>query len=65
MPKESAEYPYQIFNPSGQLVLQAPESCRHPKLVELALAEAGYSIFLNGKRLTKTTLRRSVSEPST
>lgn len=58
------EYPYKIYNPAGELVLQAPESCRHPKLVELALVEAGYSISLNGRKLTKTALRRSASDPS-
>lgn len=62
---ETAEHPYRIYNPTGQLVLQAPESCLYPKLLELALAEAGYTIYLHDKKLTKTTLRRSVSELST
>ena len=52
--------PYQVYNPSGELVLQAQESARYPKLLELALLEAGYTIKLNGKRVTKTEIRKEV-----
>lgn len=45
--------PYQVYNSAGALVLQAPESCRHSKKVELDLLEHGYTIKLNGKRITK------------
>lgn len=53
-----ADYPYQISSPEGNVVLQAPESCRHPRKVELDLLEAGYTIRLHGKRLTKTEIRK-------
>ena len=45
--------PYQIYNREGVLVLQAPESCRHSRKVEKELLEYGYTIKLNGKRITK------------
>ena len=47
------EYPYKIINSAGEQVLQAKESCRHPKKVELDHLENGYTIKLNGKRITK------------
>ena len=53
-----ADYPYQISSPEGNVVLRAPESCRHPRKVELDLLEAGYTIRLHGKRLTKTEIRK-------
>lgn len=54
-----ADLPYQVFNPAGQRVLQAPESCRYPVKTELSILEAGYAIRLYGKRITKTELRRN------
>ena len=55
------DYPYQIINPSGQCVMQAPESCRYPKNVELDLLEAGYTIRLHGKRITKSDIRKGIA----
>lgn len=55
-----AELVYQVFNPQGVCVMEAPESCRYPRLVELSLLEAGYTIRLNGKRITKTETRKEV-----
>lgn len=52
------EYPYEIINPSGQAVMHAPESCRYPRRIELDILEAGYSIRLHGKKITKMELRR-------
>lgn len=52
------ELPYQVFNPDGVGIMQAPEKCRYPRRIELSLLEAGYSIRLNGKRITKTELRK-------
>ena len=43
------DYPYTVTSPSGEIVLQAAESCRYPRLVELALLEAGYIVRLHGK----------------
>ena len=45
--------PYQVYNSDGALVLQAPESCRHSKKVELDHLENGYTIKLNGRKITK------------
>lgn len=45
--------PYQVYNSDGTLVLQAPESCRHSKKVEQDLMENGYTIKLNGRKITK------------
>lgn len=45
--------PYQVYNSEGALVLQAPESCRHSKIVERDHLENGYTIKLNGKKITK------------
>ena len=52
------DFPYTVTNPSGEIVLQAAESCRYPRLVELALLEAGYTIRLNGKFLTRADIRK-------
>lgn len=51
---------YQVINPAGTVVLQVQEWARYPKLLELALLEAGYTIKLNGKRVTKTEIRKEV-----
>lgn len=55
------EFPYEVINPGGHVVLSAPERCRYSRRTELELLEAGYTIKLNGKRLTKTELRKEVS----
>ena len=54
------ELPYQVFGPSGQCLMQAAESCRYSPRIELSILEAGYTIRLHGKRITKTDLRREV-----
>lgn len=56
------EYPYQVIPPSGQLGgLIAPESCRYPRTTELSLLEAGYTIRLHGKKITKTELKKEAA----
>lgn len=55
------DLPYQVFDPSGRCVIHAPESCRYPRKTELSILEAGYTIKLNGKRITKTELRKEVN----
>lgn len=50
------ELPYQVFNPQGVCIMQAPDSRR----IELSILDAGYTIRLNGKRITKTELRKEV-----
>lgn len=47
------DYPYIVFNPAGELVLQAAESARYSRRVELEMLGAGYTIRLHGKRITK------------
>ena len=47
------EYPYKVINSAGVQVLEARESCRHSKKVEMDHLEAGYTIMLHGKRITK------------
>lgn len=54
------DYPYTVTNPAGEIVLQAPESCRYPRLVELALLEAGYTVRLHGRKITKTETRKEM-----
>lgn len=55
------EYPYKVINSEGVQVLQAPESCRHSKKVELDLLENGHTIKLHGRRLTKKEVRDRVN----
>lgn len=47
------DLPYQVIDPNGNTVLQADESCRYSKEVELGLLKHGYTIRLNGKKITK------------
>lgn len=52
------EYPYEVSPPPGKSGgMVAPESCRYPRHVELSILEAGYTIRLHGKKITKTELR--------
>lgn len=53
------QLPYQVYSAYGDLVLQAPESCRYPKPMEQALLEAGYTIRLNGRKITRRELTGS------
>ena len=52
------EFSYEVFSPSGQKIMVAPESCRYPNHIELDMLEAGYTIRLHGKKSTKTELRK-------
>lgn len=51
------EHPYVVTSPCGELVLRAGEECRYSKRIELALMDAGYTIRLNGRKLTKKEVR--------
>lgn len=55
------DLPYQIISPSGQPLMEAPERCRYPRKVEQSLLDAGYTIKLNGRRITKTEVRRELA----
>ena len=52
-----ADYPYVVYNSAGAPVMQAPESCRYPKETERSLLDAGYTIKLHGKKLTKKEVK--------
>lgn len=54
------DYPYPVTNPAGEIILRAAESCRYPRLVELTLLEAGYTVRLHGKKITKTETRKEM-----
>ena len=54
------DYLYEVINPGGQPVMAAPESCRYSRRLELAMLEAGYTIKLNGKKLTKAEVRKGI-----
>lgn len=47
---------YTVHNPAGELVLQAPESCRYSRRVELEMLAAGYTVRLHGRKITKKEL---------
>lgn len=52
-------YDYEVIPPAGQLGgLIAPVSCRYDRKTELSLLEAGYTIRLRGKKITKTELKK-------
>lgn len=50
-------YPYQVYNPAGTLVLQAPVNCRYPRTRERQLLDAGYTIRLEGKKILKRDVK--------
>ena len=53
------KYPYEVIPPPGQPGgVEAPESCRYPKDVERQLLEAGYTIKLHGKKISKKETRQ-------
>lgn len=54
------KYPYKAFNPVGEVVLQSIPECRYPRAVELQMLEAGYTIRLHGKKLTKADVKKEV-----
>lgn len=58
-------YPYTVHNPAGVQVMSATEICRYPRNVELSLLDAGYTIRLHGKRITKTDLRKEKANAKT
>ena len=55
--KDEQAKSYQVYDREGRLVLSAPESCRYSRSVEQSLMDNGYTIKLNGKRITKKELR--------
>lgn len=56
-------YAYEVIPPTGRDGgTIAPASCRYDRKTELSLLEAGYSIRLHGKKITKTEIRKEVKE---
>lgn len=52
---------YEVIPPAGMSGgLIAPASCRYDPKTELSLLEAGYTIRLHGKKITKTELKKEV-----
>ena len=49
---------YQVFDSSGRVVLDSDVCCRYPRTMELNLLDAGYAVKINGKKLTKTEIRK-------
>lgn len=49
---------YQVYDPAGKLVLQSTENCRYSVALEMSMLNAGYTIKLNGKRLTKAGIKQ-------
>ena len=54
------DYPYQVINPDGKVVMVSASNCRYSRSQELMLLENGYTIKLNGKKLTKADLRKDL-----
>lgn len=53
------KYPYEVIPPPGQPGgLEAPESCRYDKKTEKSLLDAGYTIKLHGKKITKKEIKQ-------
>lgn len=48
---------YQVFDSDGRLVLRATADCRYDKQTERQMLESGYTIKLNGKRITKKEVK--------
>ena len=48
---------YIVKSPEGKIVMHSETGCRYPKNVELDLMDHGYTLHLNGRRLTKKEVR--------
>lgn len=56
--------PYvEIYDPAGRLLEMAHDGCaRHSTAAELDMLERGYTIRINGKKLTKKELKEKSDE---
>ena len=52
------EYPYEVISPLGQPVMEATIECRYPPAQELRMLEAGFTIRIYGRKITKAEIRR-------
>ncbi len=44
---------YKVYNRDGRIMMSCPPKLRYSKKIELSLIENGYTIKLNGKKITK------------
>lgn len=56
------DFTYKVYDRNGRRVLSAPESCRYDRKTEQSLLAAGYTIKLNGKRITKKELAETATK---
>ena len=49
----TTDRPYRIYDRDGRLVESRPESLRYPRKIELSILNAGYTIKLNDRKITK------------
>lgn len=50
------KYPYKVYRDS-ECIMEATEICRYPKHIEKSLLDAGYTIKLHGKKITKKEIK--------
>ncbi len=55
---DSIELTYKVYNRDGRLMESRPASLRHPPEIERSMIEAGYTIKLNGKKITKKEIMK-------
>lgn len=48
---------YKVYNREGKLVLSTDERCRYTAETERMMMENGYTIKLDGKKLTKKDIK--------
>lgn len=53
-----AEYPYLVYSPIGQLVLETTLDCRYPADKEIRMLDAGFTIRIYGRKITKADARK-------
>lgn len=50
------KHPYKVYR-DGECLMEAAESCRYPKETERSMLDAGYTIKLHGKKITKKEVK--------
>lgn len=51
------KYPYKVYDQKGNTASQREEAYRHDRKTELSILNAGYTIKLHGKRITKKEVK--------
>lgn len=52
------EFFYEVISPQGQPVMETTIECRYPPSQELRMLEAGFTIRIHGRKLTKANIRK-------